>query len=105
MFPKTEENGNGNGNGDGTHAPEGGSGHAGYVGGMSVDHQGNVIDQGAAWQNTFLGPLIQKHWGINPVTMSFEPTQAEINQAQAEAQHDFGNQGTEESAGGGWTVG
>jgi hypothetical protein len=45
----------------------GGPGHSGYNKfGQSVDYQGNVIPQGTPWQNTFLGPVLQK-LGINPV--------------------------------------
>ena len=121
------DNGNGNGNGTGakpgsdkdkdlkagrTHHPsmydaddmwvgaEGDKGgHSGYVGGMSVDSQGNVIDQGVAWQDSPFAGLIGK-LGINPVTQSFEPTQAEIDQAQAEA--GLGETNIEVNTAGGW---
>ena len=40
---------------------EGGSGHAGYNDqGQSIDHQGNVIDQGTPWQDTFMASLGNK---------------------------------------------
>lgn len=84
---------------------------------------------GVPWQDSPFAGLIGK-LGINPAGYAnVEPTQDDINaavaaanaapmgalerqiaqaeaaQAQAEAEHDFGNQGIEESAGGGWTVG
>ena len=55
------ETGNGNGNGTGSSGAEGGSGHSGYNDmGQSVDHMGNVIDQGVPWEDSFLAGLGNK---------------------------------------------
>ena len=55
------ETGSGSDSGTGSSGAEGGSGHSGYNDmGQSVDHMGNVIDQGVAWEDSFLSGLGKK---------------------------------------------